>query len=172
MKNRAGRCTRPAFFLIEQLIICALFALIYSFAFYTTTFFNGMLARFELHNIVMSCRALQWQAISSNQPQTLQFDQAAHSYTAAGATHKLCKQLEFGAQKGVKGPPSSPTHAITKPITFSDNQITAAPTGVLSSGTVYVQDTTRGNSYALTNAVSAVSQLRLYRWEKNKWKSL
>lgn len=171
IQGARGSC-RTAFFLIEQLIVCALFALLFTFAFYSTTFFNGLLVRFELHHLAMTCRTLQWQAVTSNNPQMLTFDSVKNSYKSINGVHKLPQQVQFGADSAIKGPPSSPTHPIAKSITFVDNIISFAPTGIVSSGTVYLKDISRTRFYALTNAVSSVSLLRFYRYEQNKWKLL
>ena len=172
MKQGAGSSCKPAFFLIEQLIICALFALLFTVVFYSTIFFNGLLVRFELRHLAMTCRTLQWQAVSSNQPQMLTFDSVNNTYNSINGLHRMPKQVQFGADNSIKGPPSNPTHPINKPITFVDNTITFAPTGIVSSGTVYLKDTSRTRFYALTNAVSSISFLRLYRYEHKKWQLL
>jgi len=81
----------------------------------------------------------------------------------------LHKDIRFQALAHVQGPPSSPSHAITKPITFANNTIIFYKTGVLSSGVVYLLDTQNNVQYALSNAVSSISFIRLYQYAAGKW---
>ena len=58
---------------------------------------------------------------------------------------------------------------IEKAITFPGYAIHFYPTGIISSGTVYLVDKKKKCMYALSNAVSQVSYLRLYRYD-GRWK--
>lgn len=157
------------YFLIELLLVMALFALLAGGAFFSISFFNRLMVRSELHKLEMVCRSLQWQAITSGQAQTLIFDIPHNSYRYHNTINQLPHQLTFGVLEHVTGPPASPTHTITTPITFIDGTIMFAPSGIISSGTVYLKDMSHTCLYALTNAVSSFSLLRLYRYTNGAW---
>ena len=158
--------TNAGFMLLELCIVVALFILIGAC---TISSFNGaqaIVTRVQTLLLQSTIRQAQWHAISSGKQQQVTFDVENNSYTYNKHMYQLPKPLLFGAPKLAKGPPAHPTHAITHPVTFVNNQAICFATGAVSAGTVYI---TNGSvSFALSNAVSFFSSLRLYRY-KNGW---
>lgn len=127
-------------------------------------FLNRMIVRAELENLYNVCFSMQRRALMTGAIQTIQFDAAGKSYVAGASRYRLPVQVSFGAMPHAKGPPSSPSYAIEQPISFKENRIQFYPDGVISSGCVYLTDSSRSCSYALSCAVSAVSHLRKYQY--------
>ena len=128
------------------------------------TFLSRMLARAELEHLYSVCYYLQRKALMQHAPQRLSFDRQRNSYTACGKEYRLPKHVQFGTAPGVKGPPSSPSLLVTRPITFTGDHIMFHPDGIMQSGTIYLTDIHRSCSYALSCAVSPVSYLRKYQY--------
>jgi len=108
---------------------------------------------------------LQRTAMVTHKNQTLIFDTVRNTYTYNGHEERLCSYARFDTIKNLKGPPSAPTTAITKPITFINNKITFTPNGILQPGTIYLADSKKHCQYALTIPVSQISFLRRYRYD-------
>ena len=100
--------------------------------------------------------------MANNKPQTIVFDLHEQKYQYNNTEHILPKHVQFGAAPNAKGPPSSPHNAITNPITFKNKTITFHPNGIVQPGAVYLTDSTRNYTYALSCAVAQVSYLRKY----------
>ena len=80
--------------------------------------------------------------------------------------------VQFGVLPGIMGPPATPTHAITQPITFVGNKILFYPEGIIQAGAIYLKDTKNRVQYALSSGVSTVSYLRKYQYTGGEWKLL
>lgn len=128
------------------------------------SFLQRMVVRAELENIYGTCCMLQRLALMQGAPQMLIFDQDARSYRYADCVCHLPKSVCFGTAYGVKGPPSSPDYVLANPITFKDSTIIFYPDGIIQSGAVYLTDTKKSCTYALSCAVSKVSYLRKYQY--------
>jgi hypothetical protein len=76
--------------------------------------------------------------------------------------------VRFGILPHVKGPPSSPMHALTIPITFSAQKIIFYPDGIISPGIIYLIDRNRQDIYAFSSGIAHASFLRKYRYD-GKW---
>jgi hypothetical protein len=155
---------RKGYFLFELSLVLILFVMLFSGTTMTVLFFNRIMVRTELEKLYFLCRYIQWHAISSNKEQKLLFDAYNNSYSFQKEQHALPAQVLFGVPPGTKGPPSQPSHVIHRPITFVNNQIAFYPTGIMSAGTIYLKEKTESAVYALSNAVSQVSFLRLYHY--------
>lgn len=160
---------RKAYTLIELVIVICCFALIAGLGLSQLSFLDETAARMEIDKIASACRYMQQLAIASNEEKYLVFDQNNNQYFADGRCEKLSSRLCFGVLPGIKGPPGSASHTIQKIITFPKQRICFYPTGVISSGTVYLIDKKKQYQYALSNAVSQVSYLRVYRYD-GTWK--
>ena len=109
--------------------------------------------------------------MTTNTECVLQFDVQKNEYRCDKIHEKLSQRISFGSLPNVLGPPGSPSHKIEKAVTFPSFAIHFYPTGIISSGTVYLVDKKKQYMYALSNAVSQFSYLRLYRYD-GKWKLL
>lgn len=104
----------------------------------------------------------------AQKPQKLTFEPDKKSYRYGMMRHYLPTHVCFGYPDSAHGPPAYPEKLITNPITFKNNILSFAPTGVLQAGTVYLCDKTHMHAYALTCAVAQVSYLRKYQYNE-KW---
>jgi hypothetical protein len=153
------------------LVVLALVAFLFTLSSSNISFFHRITVRAQLESLQMECRHLQQRAMTLNQQQELIFDRATNSYTFGQQRIALPHFMRFGVLPGVKGPPATPTHVISHPITFKKDRIVFHPDGIISPGTVYLVDTNNQFLYALSCAVAQVSFLRLYRY-RNGWEQL
>lgn len=158
-----------AFTLIELLVVLCLCALISSLALVQLSFLDATLVRVELDKLVNACQYMQQLAIATNKEQHLVFDVHKHEYHFHTYHEKLSSRVRFGVLSGVKGSPASPSHTITQAVTFPGQRMSFYPTGVISSGAVYLVDVKKQCLYAMSNAVSHVSYVRMYRYD-GTWK--
>jgi prepilin-type N-terminal cleavage/methylation domain-containing protein len=165
MKNKYG------FTLIEVMIVICLFALVATLGMIQFSFLDSTIARIEVDKLATACSFLQQQAITTNSEQVLACDIKKNEYRCDNVHEKLSQRISFGFLPGAMGSPGSPTHRIEKAITFPGSAIHFYPTGIISSGSVYLVDKKKQYMYALSNAVSQVSYLRLYRYDRG-WKIL
>jgi len=131
-------------------------------------FYSRILCRHEVDTLFTTLSFLHQKAIASNTVQELLFTSTANTYHDR-ATHHLALPVNFGFLPGTLGPPSSPSRIIKKAITFRNSRIRFLPTGTMTPGTVYIIDQKRQSMYALTTPVSAVSFIRMYRYDGGKW---
>lgn len=153
------------FTLIEVAIVVALTMIIATMVMIHGTYINRALVYAEIQKIALICRYLQHSAITFNQEKTLFFDIKNNSYHYENTHEQLCRTVSFGTIEGAKGPPSYPDALIKKPITFGHNKITFYPDGIIQAGTVYLVSDDKHVMYALSNSVSQVSYLRIYKYD-------
>lgn len=156
---------KGGFSFIELMIVIGLSALMITMVAVNLSFFDHLLVQIEAQKLLMTCRRLQYQAISTNQEQILTFDPINHSYTYATTTIRLNRSVSFGAHPAIQGPPSHPTHPIANPITFAQKRIVFTPDGIIQPGSLYLTSKDKQILYALCSPVSQVSFLRLYRYD-------
>ncbi len=130
-----------------------------------------IVVRFQLEQLCATCLYLQQQARTQKKDITLRFDLKNNTYTYDNHVHVFSKQVRCGFLPKSKGPPGSPNRLIIKACTFPNNSITFYSSGIISSGTLYIVDRSFERMYALSNAVSQVSYLRLYRYN-GTWRLL
>lgn len=160
---------KKAFTLIELMVVVCLCALLAGLAMVHLSFLDRTIARTEIDKLVNVCVYLQQLAIATNSEKYLIFDIQKNEYSFDKYHEKLSQRISFGCLPGVLGPPGNPTHSVEKVITFPGHKIYFYPTGIISSGTVYLIDKKGQFQYALSNAVSQVSHLRMYRYD-GTWK--
>jgi prepilin-type N-terminal cleavage/methylation domain-containing protein len=163
--------TKSGFTLIEVMVVLILFALVVTLGMMQLTFLDSTIVHAEVDKFATVCSYMQQKAIASNSDQNLVCDTENNTYRGDNVNETLSSRVCFGFLPNVLGSPGSPTRPINKAVTFADSSIHFFPTGTLSSGTVYLTDKSKKNMYALSNAVSQVSYLRLYRYD-GKWKLL
>lgn len=156
------------FSLIELMVALAIFCVIITLTFTNVSFLEQSIVRNEIDKFCSIAHYLARRAQMTNQTQELQFDRIGRSYNFNGRKEILAQGIEFGILPGMQGPPSSPLHVITSPITFKGERITFSPQGIMQSGTVYFIHRKKQQMYALSCAVAQVSFLRKYRYDK-RW---
>ena len=119
----------------------------------------------ELNTLYATILYVQQCAQATGIAQTLVCDHEHRSYSYQDTTHKLCAAVKFGVPRGIKGPPSSPTHVITHPITCAHNRIECTCQGAMTPGTLYLTDTDEQYVYALTIPVGDISYVRKYAYD-------
>lgn len=165
------KCKKYGFTLIELMVVVALFTLVVTLGMMQLSFLDDTIAHAEVDKLATVCSYLQQKAIATDKDQVLVCDEQKNKYSDGKMNEILSSRISFGYLPNVLGSPGSPSHKITKAITFADSSIHFYPTGIISAGTVYLADKNKKTMYALSNAVSQVSYLRLYRYDKG-WKLL
>jgi len=162
------RYLQPAHTLIELLVVITIIALIAAIAGTSHHFIHRTFVRAEVEKLRTICTYLQQRAMASGSQCRLQFDRTTNSYRFDDEKHILPPQVQFGVLSGVKGPPSSPSHQLTSPITFEKDQILFQPDGIFKPGTVYLVGKDSQTLYALSVGIGTVSYMRTYcytgRW--------
>ncbi len=154
----------PAFTLIECMIVTALVAVLTMITASSFSFMRAWLVRADIDTLATVCRYAQQSALMLGQQQEIILDPVQRCYHFNDHTYYLSPGVFFGTVPHVKGPPASPGTTLSKPITFVNNRILCYEHGVISSGAVYLTDTSRSVLYALSNAVSHSSFLRKYTY--------
>lgn len=162
---------RKGFTLIEAMVVVCLFVVLATLGMMQLSFLDATIAHAEIDKLVAVCSYLRQKAIATNTEYVLTFDTQKNEYRGDGIHETLSPRVSFGFLPHVLGPPGSPSHTIKQPISFAGSSIHFYPTGIISSGTIYVVDKKRQHMYALSNAVSQFSFLRLYRYD-GKWKAI
>jgi hypothetical protein len=160
---------RSGFLFIEVMVVTLLCSVLMMYGIMQFSFFDSIIIHAELSKLTAVCLYLQRLASATNQEQYLAFDSIHNNYQYDNHTVPLTSMLCFGLLTGVKGPPGSASKVVERPITFLGNRICFYPTGIISSGTVYMIDKHKKFQYALSNSVSQVSYLRLYHYD-GQWK--
>jgi len=133
------------------------------------SFLDSTIVHTEVDKLVAVCSYLQQKAITTNTELVLTFDTQKNEYRCGTIHEVLSQRISFGFLSNALGSPGSPSAKIEKAVTFPHSAIHFYPTGIISSGTVYLVDKKKQSMYALSNAVSQVSYLRLYRYD-GRWK--
>ena len=157
------------FTLIETMVVVCLFVVIATIGIMQLSFLDSIIMHAEVNKLAATCSYLRQKAMTTNAEYVLVFDTEKNEYRCDEIREVLPQRISFGFISQVLGPPGSPTHTIHKPVTFPGNGIHFYPTGIISSGTVYLADKNKQHMYALSNAVSQFSYLRFYRYD-GKWK--
>jgi prepilin-type N-terminal cleavage/methylation domain-containing protein len=160
---------KHGFTLIEAMVVICLIALMATLGIMQLSFLDATITHAEVDKFAVVCSYLQQKAIATNTELVLVFDEQHNEYRCDTMHEVLSQRISFGSLPNVLGPPGSPSHKIEKAITFPQCEIHFYPTGIISSGTVYFVDKKKQYMYALSNAVSQFSYLRLYRYD-GKWK--
>jgi prepilin-type N-terminal cleavage/methylation domain-containing protein len=161
--------SKKGFTLLELMIVLLLCAFIARLGIIQLSFLDRIIIRTELDKVVAVCNYLQQLALNTNKEHYLLFNLQDNSYSFGGYKESLPVTIAFGILPAIKGPPGSPYQLIERPITFAHNSICFYPTGIISSGTVYIIDKKKQIQYALSNSVSQISHIRMYYYD-NGWK--
>lgn len=162
---------KKAFTLIETIIVLCLFALIASLGLMQISFLDSTIVHAELGKLTAACEYLQQQAITTNSEKVLNCHTHNNCYDSDSIHEKISHPASFGFLAGALGSPGAPSHPIKKAITFPGESIHFYPTGIISSGTIYLTDKNKRYMYAISNGISKVSHLRSYRYD-GKWSLL
>ncbi len=132
---------------------------------------------YEVKRLHAVLRYAQRKALIERIPCVVELDFARRSYSL-DHEYAMHPDVIFGAQQGVFGPPSSPHNPITDASTWPHKKIVFYPpdhplssAGSTTSGSVYLTDSGRSCTYALTCDASYGSILRCYHYSKG-WKLL
>ena len=123
----------------------------------------------ELQRLYAVIRYAQKKALIDGAPCILKFALDRMSYTLE-YEYALDRNVIFGVQKGVYGPPSYPRTEITNSITWPSQEIIFYPpgepsgVGSINAGAVYMTDKSHSCTYALTCDASYGSIIRCYRY--------
>jgi hypothetical protein len=167
------RTDKSGWLLLEVLTVCFLIGFCVSL-FLVQQFNRSPFAStsLQIHALFSLCANLQKRALITGQEQRLIINPQKGAYFVdTQQEHILAPPINFDILPEVKGPPGAPKEYLTHPVTFAQNTIVFYPSGILSSGTLYLLDTERKILYAITNSVSYYSYLRLYRYD-GKWEIL
>ncbi|HLB41115.1 MAG TPA: GspH/FimT family pseudopilin [Candidatus Babeliales bacterium] len=164
--------TLPAFSMIELMVVLAIMALLATITLTSFDFLRRSLVSLELGRLYHALNYTRQLALTTNQPQTLQFDVAHQGYSYGANTTTLNSATKFGTRPQSYGPPADPKTLIVHPITFAHGRVTAEPTGVLSPGALYLTDAGASVTYALTVPISQATLLRQYHLVGHKWERL
>lgn len=164
--------TNKAFSFIEALCVIAACAILALMASAGWDFIYRQYVRAELDRMQMVVLQARMHAMGSGVEQVISFDPASNAYYYNTTSFELPRGVQFGLRPGIKGPPSSPSKTPKSSITFPGSVLRIAPTGIASSGAVYLTDKRKKVQYALTCAVGQHTFVRLYRYEKDRWKEI
>lgn len=153
------------FSLIELMIVLVIVGLLALLMTSNTLFFNRTIMRAQLEQVYHLCHLARQTALATNMAQVIEFDLVTNSYSWGNRKESLPRSIRFGFIQGTKGPPANPTALLYTPITFAGNKITFYPDGIIQAGTLYMVDEHATTMYALSNAVSQFSYLRMYRYD-------
>jgi len=159
------------FSLIELMVVLSIVGLLTLLAAGNTMFLNRSIIRAQFEQLYSMCHLARQTAIATNKAQIIQFDLVCNTYSWGDRKESLPRAIRFGFIAGTKGPPAHPTTVLHTPITFSGNKITFHPDGIIQAGTLYLVDEQATTMYALSNAVSQFSYLRMYRFD-GTWHTL
>lgn len=156
--------------LIEVMVVLCLIMFLSSLVIINISFLDEIITRAQVDRLYAVCYNLRQQAMATHREIVLKCDMHNNSYFFDGQSEKLSQQVCFGFFDGAKGPPGNPEKVISSAVTFPSKEIHFYPTGIISSGTMYLTDNKKRHMYAISNAVSTVSYLRLYRYSNGAWK--
>jgi len=157
---------QAGFSLTELLVVIAIIAVLATLTGMNTSLFNRVLVRAEMEKLCTMCQYARHLAMATNTVQKIHINTTQHSYTLNEHTEILAPCVRFGYMPDVHGPPAHPQLPLYKPVTFQHDNITFYPDGIIEAGTIYLVDTNYHSMYALSNAVSQVSYLRKYRYNR------
>lgn len=160
---------KSGFSLIEMMVVITLIALVVVMVRINSNFLSSYIIRAQIEQLFSTCHRARQSALAYNRTECIEFDLHANTYRWAGSVRQLPRGIRFGYLPATKGPPANPTTLLHKPITFAGDHITCYPDGIIQSGTVYLVDDNATMMYAISNAVSAVSYLRIYAYHDG-WK--
>lgn len=161
---------RDGITLLEVMVVLCLIALLVTLAMWNISFLDGITARVQADKLYALFFTMRQRAMTTNSEVVLKCDMRNNCLSCEGHSEKLSEQVQFGFFDGAKGPPGNPEKIVTSAVTFPSHEIHFYPTGIISSGTLYLIDKKKKHMYALSNAVSTVSYLRLYKYSHDMWK--
>lgn len=142
------------------MVLCLFFCLIPPITFVSTHWS----VRAELHRLYTVFVYMRRKAIIDQQTYSIIF--STHSYQA-DTDHQLSDQVQFGAPV-ILGPPGDPQKKIAHYSSWPADTVHFYADGTISSGAVYLTDSSRRCTYALTADASAVTGLRRYEYRGYK----
>lgn len=154
------------FLLVEISIVLSLLIIVIMLAMPHMSFLKKQIVYSEIEKIATVCLFLRQQALVTHQEQQLLFDQKSGNYSSNNCIYSLAPGIRFGVLSRLYGPPSNPTSLIEQPITFHNKKILFHPDGTISSGTIYLVDTSQNCCYALTIPSAQIPFIRKYEYQQ------
>lgn len=171
MKNCIWHC-QAGTSLVELIVVISLMAMLLTVVGRFSLAAHDYLLHSQVRVLFLACRYAQQRALARSGREEINFDLEKKTYRCCQITEHLAPGVLFGTSRPVYGPPGKPSRLIQKPISFMGEKIVFYPTGIMQAGTVYLTDVHKKATYALSNAVSAVSHMRIYRLDGKKWNQL
>jgi Tfp pilus assembly major pilin PilA len=163
---------KQGFLLAECMIVVGLTAFLTALSFSFMHLFERLVVKAEIHLLVNTIEAQRAIAVIDEKDSTITFDRTQKTYVYDSLSHTCTHSVEFVYPEGSYGPPSAPTTLIQQPLSFVDNKIICFATGAISSGVLYIGSVTQNCFYALSSSIGEWGVLRLYCYDKNKWKKI
>ena len=170
------RKNNSSFTLTELLVLIAALFIVITLALPPSSFWERTFLQQELQGLESTIVFLQQKAIARGSEERLSFDLANHTYSYPTmhnrlASHRLAREVLFGTLPHAHGPPSKPTTMLDRASTFPDDRIVFFPTGVATSGTIYLKTKSSALLAALTCAVSQATCTRRYFYDRGRWQT-
>lgn len=153
----------------ELLLYGTLIAIVYAGAIQITWVWQHSLLYAQVHAICMLCNYARQCALHSLSGKVVFFDIKTNSCRCEEMQEQLAPGICFGTASIVYGPPRNPIKVVHKPVTFVGERMVCYPSGIMQSGTVYLTDCYKRATYAISNAVSTFSHMRMYHWNGKRW---
>lgn len=164
-----NRAANQGFSLIEILVTISIVLVVLFLSLPRLSHMHHALAKLELEKMRTLIKYTQQKALLTHQKQVITINCSNNSYQTSESTEALPEKLCFGFFKEVYGPPSKPTHLLNQAVTFKDDAIECHQDGTVTSGTIYITDSTKSCLYALTSPIADVNYIRIYRYENHAW---
>ncbi len=160
---------KEGYLLLEVLIVVSLLVAIVMLALPQMKFLNKQLVFSEVHKIASICLFLRQLALVTHQNQELLFNSSTGVYHSANRTYSFASGIRLGFLPNMQGPPSKPHHTINQAITFKNNKISFFADGTISSGALYLVDSSGTYCYALTTPSAQAPFIRIYEYIQQGW---
>lgn len=157
------------FSLIELIIVLGIITLLAAITLPCLTFFNKQLLKADVQQLGMTIAHLRQCALIENKKYVLTIHVDENCYRYNNQSISLTHNVRFGVLPHAYGPPSAATVPLQKATSFENNQITFYPNGSISSGVIYMVDSSLKNMYAISIGVAQVPFIRTYNYHSKRW---
>lgn len=162
---------KNGFLLIECMLVLTLLGFLVGLSFSLTHLFDRLLVRSEVDLLINTIEAQRAIAVIDRKDNAIVFNKE-QKYEYDTITHTFARSVGFVYPSHSYGPPSAPTSPIKQAVSFVDNKLICFATGAMSSGVLYIGSLAQNCFYALSSAIGEWGVLRLYWYDKNKWKKI
>lgn len=163
---------KSGFSFLEIIIFIAIVCILGTLGISSISFYKSQLLKAEVEKLYFIICSAKEAAKTTSEDIVIIFNAPTNSYQLLNQRHALHKQLNIGFLKNAYGPPHDPRAAITRPITFANQQIKFNKNGNISAGSIYLIDDSQNFMYAITISVAKKVFIRKYKYSNSKWKLL